>query len=173
VPIEEIGAYIGARARLFPAEGESGASVPELFEMIRRNVGLALGLEVGCRWNLDMLDGRVRRVRTDNKLDRKEWLRLPDGRLIKCDALDHHHDHDLIGCQDPGWDLAGAMVEFDLPRGALEALVAAAQLPRDCGDVLFYELAYCAFRLGQAAIRREPAEAARLYLERLHLLLSP
>ena len=60
------------------------------------------------------LEGAVRRVETDNRLHAWEWLHTPDGRLLKTDALDHHAGHDLIGCQDIAWDIAGATVELDL-----------------------------------------------------------
>ena len=60
------------------------------------------------------LKGAVRRVETDNRLHAWEWLHTPDGRLLKTDALDHHAGHDLIGCQDITWDIAGATVELDL-----------------------------------------------------------
>src|SRR5206468_5416318 len=116
-PVEEIGRYLGARARLFPADAGSGATVDELIAMCRRNISLAFGEEVAGRlppWDTVTLSARVARVRTDNKLDRTEWLRAPGGRLLKTDGLDHHQAHDLIGCQDIAWDVAGAITEFDL-----------------------------------------------------------
>ena len=114
-PIEEIGRYIGARARLFPAGHASGASIEELLSMSRHNIALALGPDDARRlgqFDADLLTPRVHRVRTDNQLDRHEWLRLRDGRVLKTDAADHHQAHDLIGCQDVAWDIAGAIVEF-------------------------------------------------------------
>jgi hypothetical protein len=130
-PLPEMAAYIGARARLFPAAESEGASIEELFAMTRRNVEVALGTEASARldhWEqrLGSLAGRVSRVRTDNRMDARKWRRLSDGRLLKTDALDHHCAHDLIGAQDMAWDAAGAAVEFDLDPGERRFLAAEA-----------------------------------------------
>ncbi len=154
-PVEAIGRYIGTRAGLFPADAESGASIDELLTMCRRNVGLAFGDEVARRldqWNPDALAARVLRIRTDNKLDRCEWLRLADGRLLKTDAVDHHQAHDLVGCQDVAWDVAGAITEFELCEGEERQLLAAACCAADAELLAFYRVAYAAFRLGQATL---------------------
>ena len=158
-PVEEIGRYIGARARLFPAGTNSGASISELSEMCRRNLSLALGQEAARaldRCNPAELSARVQRVRTDNKLDREEWLRTPDGRLLKTDALDHHCAHDLIGCQNLAWDVAGAIVEFDLRADERMRLIDSAERASgghvDAQLLQFCILAYCSFRLGQASL---------------------
>ena len=162
-PVEEIGRYIGARAKLFPAPAASGASIKQLLAMCRRNISLALGGQVaGCLGQCDVgeLQARVVRVRTDNKLDRHEWLRTRGGRLIKTDALDHHEAHDLIGCQDAAWDIAGAIVEFELDGAAVETLIAATGLDVDRRLLEFYRLSYAAFRLGQATLAAEMASTA-------------
>ena len=175
-PITELAHYIGARARLFPADPDSGATLAQLLEMSRRNIGLALGdaaIRPLAHWplRLDALSRRVVRVRTDNRLDRHEWLRLADGRLLKTDALDHHAAHDLIGCQDMAWDVAGAVVEFELAESEAGALTGATE--RASGSdvdrelLAFYRVAYLAFRLGQASLAAQmhgsdAAETARL-----------
>jgi hypothetical protein len=165
-PVEAIGRYIGARARLFPAPGASGASVEELHTMCRRNIGLALGgaaARLADRWDGATLSPRVARVRTDNKLDRGEWLRLRDGRLLKTDAVDHHQAHDLIGCQDAAWDVAGAIVEFGLDADQERRLIDATGCVVDPELLEFYQLAYPAFRLGQALLNPAmgPSDANR------------
>jgi hypothetical protein len=181
-PVEEIGRYIGARAKLFPAAGLDGASIKELLAMARRNIELALG--AGAQSALDSCDVdalqlRVHRVRTDNQLDRDQWLRLRDGRLIKTDALDHHQGHDLIGCQDAAWDVAGAVVEFGLDDDGTAALIAATRLFLDRSLLDFYLICYCAFRAGQTAIAAAMSQAAATkcrapnrYTHHLSLLLQ-
>jgi hypothetical protein len=154
-PAQEIGQYIGTRARLVPRDNCGGASIDELVAMVRRNVSLALGGATAERLaaaDPAALNERVARSRTDNKMDRVEWLRARDGRLIKTDALDHHQAHDLIGCQDPAWDVAGAITEFELDRDATEALISATGLMIDRGLLDFYRRAYPAFRLGRAVL---------------------
>jgi hypothetical protein len=175
-PLAEIGSYLGARARLFGSMACEGASVRELYAMTRRNVSLAIGTDAASaleRWasRLDSLERRVERFATDNKLDRHEWVRLGEGRLLKCDALDHHSAHDLIGAQDLAWDVAGASVEFGLDSA--ETTWLAAEAGRSAGRVVdrelleFLTLAYLAFRLGQARLSigicsAAPAEMGRL-----------
>jgi hypothetical protein len=95
----------------------------------------------------------VRPVRTDGRLQAHEWLRLPDRRLLKADALDHHRGHDLIGAQDIDWDEAGAMVELGLQLPSANPALAA-----------FYRVAYCAFHIGAHTLGKgmsPEAEAAR------------
>jgi hypothetical protein len=172
-PLEDIGRYLGARARLFPAEEESGASIGELLTMCRRNISLTLresacaGLE--C-FDAATLQPQVRRVRTDNKLDRHEWLRTADGRLLKNDAVDHHQAHDLIGCQDLAWDVAGAIEEFVLDQDETDRLIASTGCSVDVELLDFYRVAYASFRLGRAELAAEAAEAA-LYRRSLEHLL--
>ncbi len=174
-PIAEIGRYIGARAKLLPAAAGSGASIDALLAIIRRNVSLEFGDElarIAAAWEQRAgdLERRIVRVRTDNKLDRHEWLRSKSGALIKADALDHHQAHDLIGCQDLAWDVAGAAVQFDLDQARLGELVGSVEhwAGREVDPALldFYRIAYLAFRLGHARLgaimTSDAAEARRI-----------
>jgi hypothetical protein len=191
-PLEQVARYLGTRARLFPVPRDSGGTLDSLCAMGQRNASLALGDDTAARfgrWSgkLDQLSRRIVRVRTDNRLDRHEWVRDADGHLLKCDALDHHSAHDLIGCQDLAWDVAGANVEFGLGERAAQALITATeraagrQIDRELLD--FYLPAYCAFRLGQAVLGSEmcaldPPERERLdeatsrYARQLHIFLK-
>src|SRR5690606_23135226 len=67
-----------------------------------RRLSAMEGFGAGCR-----------PIRTDNRLHAWEWL-VHGGRIVKVDAVDHCQGHDLIGCQDIAWDVAGAIVEHDL-----------------------------------------------------------
>ena len=167
-PVDEIGRYIGARARLFRASPSNGATVRDLLAMCRRNLSLSLGAEaarVADGWNEGRLCAAVVPVYTDNKLDACEWLRMPDGRLLKSDAVDHHRAHDLIGCQDMAWDVAGAIAEFELgaakARQLVEAVEGASARRVDPYLLSFYQLAYCCFRLGQATLANQQEQASR------------
>ena len=117
--VAQVGRYLGFRARHFEAGAEQGASLKALAEMARFNTSQILGEEAArdldrLLHDASRLEGAVRRVETDNRLHAWEWLHAPDGRLLKTDALDHHAGHDLIGCQDIAWDIAGATVELNL-----------------------------------------------------------
>jgi hypothetical protein len=120
---------------------------------------------------LDTLSRRVVRVRTDNRLDRHEWLCRPNGDLLKTDALDHHAAHDLIGCQDMAWDVAGAIVEFDLEAHETKALLASTEQASgrhvDRQLLEFYAVAYLAFRLGQASLAAQTSVSGAAEIARL------
>jgi hypothetical protein len=124
----EVKAYLALRSRL---PGAGGASLTDLVAMVRRNLPELAG------WDPDISRLEPEPVLVDGRLHAHEWLRLPDGRLLKADALDHHRTHDLVGCQDIAWDQAGAAVELGLA------------LPSAKRDLeAFYRVAYCAFQLG-------------------------
>lgn len=172
----QVGRYLGFRARRFPAGPEQGASLAELRRMACHNTERALGDAWGRRVErrtagLERFEPRLRRIETDNRLHAWEWLALPDGRLVKADALDHHAAHDLVGCQDVAWDVAGAIAELALHTEA-EALRAAVE--REAGHAVEPGLVsllmpcYLAFQLGAAVMAEAvaaPDEAARLRAE--------
>ncbi|WP_300973852.1 hypothetical protein [Sphingomonas sp. LHG3406-1] len=153
--LDELTVYLRIRS-LLPVEHGAGASLAELVAMVRRNVPEL------ARWSpeVDALQPLVRRVRTDGRMEAHEWLRLPGGQLLKADALDHHAGHDLVGAQDLAWDLAGVMVEFDLPAADVDRLERA--LGVDPALTAFYRIAYCAFRIGRhgLGVEMSPADEA-------------
>jgi hypothetical protein len=170
--VERVAAYLSLRSCLFPASDGSGASLETLLKMARYNAAQLLGDRRAAaldhwRPRLGDLAPRVHRVRTDNRLDAHEWLRLPDGRLLKADALDHSAAHDLIGCQSIEWDVAGAATELGLSIVPLAAQVAGAcGRPVDAELLAFLTPCYLAFRLGAHRMTADglahwPAEAAR------------
>jgi len=159
-PLESIALYFGRRARSLDPP-RAGATLAQLLTMAKRNAGLALGSWAEERldlWSprLESLQARVVPMCTDGRLDRHEWIRHPGGHLLKTDALDHHCGHDLIGCQDLAWDVAGASVEFALDQRQARWLAAAAG--QRAGRLIdpellrFTMLAYLAFRLGHASL---------------------
>ena len=142
---------------------ERGAPrVEDILGMTRLNIAEGLGEAAAGRtgW-MDGLRERVlaRPARAgDGRMLPQEWLRTRAG-LLKCDGIDHHDDHFWPGMQDIAWDLAGAMVEFDMGPGARGRLVDGFQVrtgDRDARGVLpFYEVAYLAWRLGYTTLAAE------------------
>jgi hypothetical protein len=164
---------------------ERGASIGEQLEMIRRKIGLALGAAAAARLKAPRFETSVRPVETDNRPDPHEWVEAQPGRWLKTDALDHHAAHDLIGCQDIVWDVAGAIVEFGLDEAQAAALsgavASAAGRAIDPALTAFFVIAYSAFRLGEATLaaeRSQGAEQARLqgkvarYAARIRIALA-
>ena len=124
--LERVASYLAFRATHLGPAGP-GASLGALREMAVHNTREALGEEAAATLHerlahLPELEGKVRRIRTDNRLHLWEWLEV-DGAFVKLDAVDHCEAHDLIGCQDIAWDVAGAMTEFRLNEKETDELV--------------------------------------------------
>lgn len=188
--LDFLGRYLAFRVRRFgPQPAERGASVQTLFAMLERNVGLALPEAVGAlgRWRplLAGLEAQVRRADTDNRLHRWEWLGAR-GRWQKADALDHAHAHDLVGCQDLGWDLVGARFELgldDAQRDRLDRILLERGAPPPPPELrAFLERAYLGFQLGLWTLAAQDAGASKdgelargqaaRYRDRLRALLA-
>jgi hypothetical protein len=169
--------YLVFRSR---ALSHPGAEPSPLEHMLRVNVSEAFGVELPARLTLDV----ARPIEPDARLAPHEWVIGRDDRLVKTDSADHASDHCLPGPVDVGWDLAGAIVEWDLDGGERRSFMeqyrsrsgddASARLPA-------YLAAYAAFRMGFAAMARTAsprAESARwasrerVYRRRLRRALS-
>ncbi|MFZ5676391.1 MAG: hypothetical protein ACOZAM_25810 [Pseudomonadota bacterium] len=153
VLVARLCAYLAFRARhLGPSDG--GASLERLCEMAQQNTREVLGAERGER--LEPLIGGAHRLQhliapicVDGRLHAWEWLREGPN-LIKTDAVDHCRGHDLVGGQDVLWDVAGALVEYDLTGSELSMLRKALGRQSDRDEALLAILipCYLAFQLG-------------------------
>lgn len=166
--IDHVGRYLGFRARHLPAGAGRGASLAQLAEMVARNTALGLGAPLPLPGAPAALEPRVHAVEIDGALHAHEWLVRGDGTIVKADALDHHAAHDLVGCQDIAWDVAGATVELALSTGEEARLIAvvggAAGRLVDPALLAFLRPCYLAFQLGRHALAatHDVAEAPRL-----------
>jgi hypothetical protein len=187
--IDRVARYLIFRAgELAPSHG--GATFADLCAMAVINTGEAFGSDAGDRMrkrlgNIGRIARSSRPFDTDNRMHRWEWLVTPSGRLLKADAIDHNAAHDLVGCQDIAWDIAGATVEFGLSDKDRIRLVehVTAQVDVDLGDekLRSFEYCYVAFQIGlwsfaSAAAsdeeRHRIAAAVRRYRGRLQMLLD-
>lgn len=172
-----MGRYIAGVAGPPLSEGARVRAVRRLEEMLGYNVREAWGDDAAARtqpWSQAAVLWASRHAAPtygDGRMAPHEWLRTPSGLLIKTDGGGHDADHTLIGRQSVAWDIAGAMVEWELDesaaqtlRQALEGAGGALVTP----DVLqFHCLAYAAFRMGQCALcadmlAHDPPEQVRL-----------
>ncbi|MBD2745600.1 hypothetical protein IC232_02720 [Microvirga sp. BT688] len=154
--VDQVGAYLAFRARHFPEAEDQGASLDALRQMAIYNTGQALGEDVAAALEQSLADPsiiehKVRRICTDNRLHAWEWLVSSD-RLIKTDALDHSAAHDLVGHQDVSWDIAGAIIELDLSEAEATRLcrIVGQESGRRVDQALlaFMLPCYLAFQLG-------------------------
>jgi hypothetical protein len=151
--VERVGEYLAFRRSAF-REG-TGADIEQLRAMARKNAGV----------DVPRPSSAPRRVEIDGRLHAHEWLVTPRG-LLKADAYDHCCAHDLVGCQDIAWDVAGAIAELSLDPAEEARLVAVCDVDRE--QLAFAKPCYAAFQLGRHALAIEsspPAEQARLQLE--------
>jgi hypothetical protein len=170
--VEHVARYLCFRRDAFPADAARGASPARLLEMIRRNASLAPGGTLTESATLAALDrfcpadlaARARPIEIDAKLHPWEWL-VHGGRLVKTDGVDHHAGHDLVGCQDVAWDVAGAIVELELSPAEASRLAELVGVDHDRELLAFFHAAYLAFQLGRHALAIDvanPDDAVRL-----------
>jgi hypothetical protein len=165
--LDRVARYISFRARRLPASGRPGATPEKLLEMAAFNASEALGPQAAealgvWKERLPELASLARPVLTDNRMHAWEWLVTPEGKILKSDAVDHHAGNGLVGVQDPACDLAGAIVELDLPddeRGRLVEMLERSRRVKTPPDQLrFYTHAYLAFQLGWHTLAAEALE---------------
>ncbi|MER8578825.1 hypothetical protein NKG95_08760 [Mesorhizobium sp. M1423] len=153
--VAHLARYLAWRAANLPAS-EPGASLEALADMAVRNTSEALGerraAELQNWFSNQASPKNIQRVEIDGRLHPWEFIVSRSGTLVKTDALDHCRSHDLVGCQDITWDIAGARVEYSLSDAATVALCKAvearASRPVDANLAHYYEPCYLAFQLG-------------------------
>jgi hypothetical protein len=174
--LSRLAEYCAARVRLTPAPAPAAENAA-LRHMVEVNWREAFGSEITVP-ELPV----VAPVIADGRMQPHEWVGARDGRILKTDAASHGDDHFFPGPTDIAWDLAGAMVEWDLDRAASDLLLA--EYRRFSGDdagarVRDYILGYALFRLGYCNMAADAVrgsdEAARLWRDeqRYRALLSP
>ncbi|MFT3914661.1 MAG: hypothetical protein QM704_11245 [Anaeromyxobacteraceae bacterium] len=140
-----------------PAPPEAGADPEAVARMISVNAAEALGPEAAAgAARLAALAPEVARQARAVELDGRpaawKWHVLADGRLAKADGADHLAGHELAGCQDALWDVAGAALELGLEPAEERALAEAARAAGPGADpslLPFYRAAHAAQELGR------------------------
>lgn len=64
-----------------------------------------------------------RPVIADGRMQPHEWILMPDGKMLKTDSGSHGDDHFFPGPTDIAWDLAGAIVEWQMDEADAEAFL--------------------------------------------------
>ena len=180
------GRYLSWVRRRFTRQG--AVSPEPLLEMMQVNISEALGE----KW-IAGLDGVAQglalsrsepAVDLDARMFPHEWIATRHG-VLKVDAVEHHDDHFFPGPSDIAWDVASAVVEFDLDRYRTRFLLE--HYVRASGDSGIEErlpafiVAYLAFRAGYTKLAAATlgisedgirfSRAARRYARRLRRAL--
>jgi hypothetical protein len=178
--LKRMAEYCAFRVRAFRSPAAQATN--ELETMIRFNVAEEFGIELNGAGSLRA----EQPVLVDGRMLPHEWVRARDGRLMKCDACSHGDDHFFPGpAADICWDLAGAIIEWDLSPEAQQFLLQCyRELTRDDTKhrLSAYMLAYSVFRMAYckmaAAAMRMSEEEIRLlcayerYRKRVEMLLN-
>jgi len=121
------------------------ASSDALQQMAQVNLERALGIHHTPVLPIE------RPVVPDARMMPHEWIATPERQLIKVDAASHGDDHFYPGPSDIAWDVAGAIVEWQLNQEAADLLIR--EYCRISHDAIgtrlpAYLIAYCVFRMG-------------------------
>lgn len=151
---------------------DAAAALDRLRRMLSGNAGELLGASYGgiADRAAALIQDEANALRLpsygDGRMAPREWIEMPGGRIMKVDAGGHEEDHTCIGRQSILWDVAGAIVEWDL--GDEPALLLSQRVCPviSAGTVAFYSAAYAAFRAGIAMHCDGARSAAVAYYER-------
>jgi hypothetical protein len=143
--LARMASYLALRATAFRS---ATAQTPELETMLRWNWQLEFGEELG---GAESRLSTERVVVCDGRMMPHEWLRSAQGELLKLDAGSHGDNHFFPGPCDIAWDVAGAIVEWELQGKARDRFVG--EYEARSGDAVAerlepYLLAYITFRMG-------------------------
>lgn len=157
--LARLAAYCAFRSKACATEL---SSLNALEEMARHNLP-ELRLEIPVRLRLE------HPVLADARMQPHEWLLTPHGQMFKTDSGSHGDDHFFPGVTDIAWDLAGAIVEWNMTPAQTEMFLATYR--RASGDdvrervtdfVTAYSVFRCAYCRMAANALKGTEEQARL-----------
>jgi hypothetical protein len=159
--IDHLATYCAKRSALCPCS----TPIADLEAMVAKNVAIGVPGAAPPKLRIERL------FVADGRMAPHEWLRARDDSLSKVDAISHGDDHFFPGPTDVAWDLAGAIVEWELDDAGAERLLETYR--RASSDdarprIRAWTLAYAAFRLAftQVGMRTSPDAAERGRLAR-------
>ena len=143
--LDRMAEYLAWRAEEFAT---LTSQTPELEAMLRWNWQEEFGQELRSEESQLQV---ARLCVCDARMMPHEWLRTSSGKLMKLDAASHGNDHFFPGPCDIAWDVAGAIVEWELIDQARERFLYLYE--NRSGDPVRqrlgpYLLAYTIFHLG-------------------------
>jgi hypothetical protein len=114
--LDRIAEYCAFRASEFRVLHAPSSQVAE---MLRFNVHEEFGLNL----DLDLSPLSSTNTLADGRMQPHEWAIATNGELLKFDGCTHGDDHFFPGPTDIAWDLAGAIIEWDLDDHAAAFLL--------------------------------------------------
>jgi hypothetical protein len=164
--LDRIAEYCAFRTCEFSSDG---AADGQFEEMVRFN----LSQETGKDWPFTAESFRIDHpVIADGRMAPHKWIRSQDDRLIKVDASQHGNDHFFPGPTDVQWDLAGAIVEWNMDADAEQYLLSRFRAKSGIVPMRtrLFSLAYSAFRASycKMALMATGVESEKPTLERAY-----
>jgi hypothetical protein len=105
--------YCAFRLRAFAAELVELNSLQKMADHNLRELGLDYTIDLCLKHP----------VIADGKMQPHEWLLSTEGKLLKTDSGSHGDDHFFPGPTDIAWDLAGAIVEWQMNDEQIEEFI--------------------------------------------------
>ncbi len=161
--LDRIAEYCAFRASAFKGVKHGD---DQIRQMVRHNFHEETGGFIELPEEALMTDSPVI---VDARMQPHEWIRSTSGQILKVDAGRHGDDHFLPGPTDIRWDLAGAIVEWNMDAAAEEYLAEAFR--RRSGETASDKLrplllAYSTSRMGYCRMAangtQDPQERLRL-----------
>ena len=121
------------------------------------------------RFNLPVKLSLEKPVIADGRMQPHEWILTPSGQMLKVDSGLHGDDHFFPGATDIAWDLAGAIVEWQMNSNEATAFID--MYRRGSGDdpatrihdyIVAYAIFRCAYCLMAANAMQGSPEQLRL-----------
>lgn len=169
---ERIGEYIVAASDPPLSESENAEAVNRLAEMLYWNTKEALGeaaAEETKRWSRAVEINPATLKAGDGRMAPHEWLQTGAEEILKFDCEGHSIDHTMPGPQPIYWDIAGALVEWNLAVDSSAALLEPLRqmdITVSNRTLHFYLMAYAAFRMGLMSLAQsqtsDSSERSRL-----------
>jgi hypothetical protein len=140
--LDRIAEYCAFRAHAFRSDR---AADGQLEEMLKFNFLQETGRQCPIAPETLRTDSPVI---ADSRMAPHEWIGTANGRLMKVDGSMHGEDHFLPGPTDIAWDLAGAVIEWDMDQDAERYLLKSFRHRSGIGteNVLAFVFAYSIFR---------------------------
>ena len=153
--VDRIAQYCALRAAEFAADSDSRDAV-DLATMTRVNLLEEFGSDESAP-DLSALPGQ-KKVITDSRMAPHAWLRDAKGKILKTNGSVHGDDHFFPGPCDIAWDLAGAIVEWEMGECVANHLLG--RFLQLSGDdvrphIPAFVTAYAAFRMGYCKMAAE------------------
>lgn len=157
--LARLAAYCAFRACAFATEATELAPLQQMAEHNLQELRLDLRVELHLE----------RPVVPDARMQPHEWLLTPQGQMVKTDSGSHGDDHFFPGATDIAWDLAGAIVEWQMDSSQTEIFLDMYQ--RASGDdprtritdhITAYAVFRCAYCLMAANALQGSEEQQRL-----------